>query len=445
MAKFINRMDGFTLQDLTANDGVVFEIGEYKENDEVEEEFSYSPHISLTNEEALNLLNMDDFENEENNETGDNSCSVFGVSFDELKTKMTNVLEDGKITKLIKQKGVGDVIPFDAQVTVKYLGHFEYNDEPFDSSFTRGGAETFRLNQGALLPGLEIAIRTMRKHEIAMFIVHPDLAYGRFGCAPRIPPNMHILFIVHLVDFVDNGSVETLDNLSREEKRKFENAVKRARANFNTAKDCFKRQRIKQAIREYARAIHWLEEAELQNDKDEAEFNKLISRGYSNLAICYNLQNMPRRACDACNRVTVPSAKTYFTHGRALFKMGEYKSAMEQLQMSLAFEPNNEDTVKEIRLVNEMQRKYMEVEKKLWSNCLKTKQKVMTETEFAKIAREMCETFAQDSQVLRLPLPESLTQEEDSCIREQAAALGLMVTTHQRYGREITYLNKPNY
>lgn len=446
MAKFINRTDGFTLQDLTANDGVVFEIGEYKEEDEMEdEEFSYSPYISLTNEEALNLLNMDGFDDDENNESSDNPSTIFGTSFAELKTKMTNLLEDGRITKLVKQKGVGEVIPYDAQVTIKYIGHFEYNDEPFDSSFTRGGAETFRLNQGTLLPGLEIAIKSMKKHEISMFIVHPDLAYGRYGCAPRIPPNEHILFIVHLVDYVDNGSVETLDNLSREEKRIFENAVKRAKANFNTARDLFEKKRIKQAIREYARAIHWLEEAKLQNDEEEAEFNKLVSRGYSNIAICYNLQNMPRRACDACNRVTVPSAKTYFTYGRALFKMGEYKNAMEKLQMSLAFEPNNQDTVKEIRLVNEMQRKYLGIEKKLWSNCLKTEQKEVAETEFAKTAREMCETFAQDNQLLRLPLPESLTQEEDSCIREQAAAHGLMVTTHQRYGREITYLNKPNY
>lgn len=152
--------------------------------------------------------------------------------------------------KFEKQKGVGQIIPFDAQVTIKYLGHFEYNDEPFDSSFTRGRAETYRLNQGSLLPGLEIGISTMKKHEIAIFIVHPDLAFGRFGCLPRIPPNAEILFIVHLIDFVDNGSVETLDNLSKQEKRIFSNAVTWAQAKFNTATDCFKKNKIKQAIRE---------------------------------------------------------------------------------------------------------------------------------------------------------------------------------------------------
>lgn len=152
--------------------------------------------------------------------------------------------------KLVKQKGIGEVVPFDAQITIRYMGHFEYRDEPFDSSFARGGSETFRLNQGALIPGLEIGISTMQNHEIAVFIVHPDLAYGRYGCAPRIPPNEEILFIVHLMDYVDNGSIETLENLSIEERRIFANVVKRVQAKFNTAKDSFNRQKIKQAIRE---------------------------------------------------------------------------------------------------------------------------------------------------------------------------------------------------
>lgn len=153
--------------------------------------------------------------------------------------------------KLIKQKGVGNVIPYDAQVTIKYIGHFEHRDEPFDSSFIRGGAETFSLNQGMLIPGLEIAIASMQKHEIAIFIIHPDLAYGKYGCPPRIPPNEEILFIVHLIDYVDNGSIDSFKLLSLEERKKLPNIINSIEAKFNTAKNFFNKQKIKQAIREY--------------------------------------------------------------------------------------------------------------------------------------------------------------------------------------------------
>lgn len=152
--------------------------------------------------------------------------------------------------KVVKQKGVGDVIPYDAQVTLKYVGHVEDHDEPFDSTFTRGGTDTFRLNQGALIPGLEIAVSSMQKHEVAVFVIHPDLAFGKHGCPPRIPPNQEVLFVVHLVDYVDNGSVETFQHLSAEERKVLSNVVKGVQAKFNTAKDCFKKKKIKQAIRE---------------------------------------------------------------------------------------------------------------------------------------------------------------------------------------------------
>lgn len=87
----------------------------------------------------------------------------------------------------------------------------------------------------------------------------------------------------------------------------------------------------------------------------------------------------------------------------------------------------------------------MEIEKQLWKNCLNVKEKKKEQSPFEKAAYEMCKNFSEDNHLLRQPLPESLTPEEDKCIREQAAAFNLVVTTHQRYGREITYLNKSNY
>lgn len=95
---------------------------------------------------------------------------------------------------------------------------------------------------------------------------------------------------------------------------------------------------------------------------------------------------------------------------------------------------------------NEKQRKYLDMEKKLWENCLKVKENKKKEpSAFEKVAYEICKSFSEDNQALRQPLPECLTPEEDKCVREQAAVFGLIVTTHQRYGREITYLSKANY
>lgn len=152
--------------------------------------------------------------------------------------------------KFVKQKGTGEVVPDKAQVTVHYVGYFEYRDEPFDSTHNCGKPKSLRLGQGFIIPGLEIGIRSMKKHEIAVFLIHPDLAYKAIGCPPRIPPNEEVAFVVHLLDYLDNGCAHTYQNLTDEERRLFSYVTQPVTHMLVTAKDCFARFNYKQAIRE---------------------------------------------------------------------------------------------------------------------------------------------------------------------------------------------------
>ncbi|KAF7383084.1 hypothetical protein HZH68_014933 [Vespula germanica] len=448
MTKPLNLRDGFTLSDLLSPDGFTVEIGDEYFQEEEEDNFSYNPNVFLSNEELINMLNLDDFktdetEDDENDEaTGTMLC---GISFATMKTKMIPITKDGKVMKLIKRKGVGEIVPYNAQVTIKYISYFEYNDEPFDSTYAHGHPKTVRLNQDLLIPGLEVAITSMEKHEIAIFIIHPDLAYGRFGCPPRILPNEEVMFVIHVVDFLDNGSADTYLNLNMEEKKLFSNIVKCINDLLNTAKYNFINMKTKKAIRVYEKAIRLLENAELKDDKEEEEVKKLLSRSYNNLAICFNKEEMPRRACMACNKVPIPTVKTYFNHGKALVKIGEYIKGLNELQIAYKMEPKDKDIYKEICLANEKYIKYNEIEKRLWSNCFNFSKKEKKETEFQKAAREMCESFAKDNYLSRQPFPEGLTREEENYIREQAAALGLNVVSQTKYGKKMLYLTKTKY
>lgn len=151
--------------------------------------------------------------------------------------------------KYIKQKGTGEVVPNNAQVTVHYMGYFEFRDEPFDSSYANGKPRVLHLNEQSIIPGLHISICSMQKHEIAVFLIHPDLAFKAFGCPPRIPPNEEVVFIVHLVDFLDNSLAETYKNLSLEEKQRFECVKESVKHILVNAKDNVAKLKIKSAIR----------------------------------------------------------------------------------------------------------------------------------------------------------------------------------------------------
>lgn len=153
-----------------------------------------------------------------------------------------------QIFKSLKREGVGEVIPGDAMVYIHYMGYFEYQDEPFDSTYLRQSSQRVRLNKGELIIGLEMGIKTMKKYEIAHFIIDPDYAFGERGCPPRIPADAEVMFTVQLCDFVDNAAADTYENLDVEERKNLDKAFPKAMAVHATANDHFTRNRTKQAI-----------------------------------------------------------------------------------------------------------------------------------------------------------------------------------------------------
>lgn len=88
------------------------------------------------------------------------------------------------------------------------------------------------------------------------------------------------------------------------------------------------------------------------------------------------------------------------------------------------------------------QRQYLEMERRLWKNCFKSKEEKAKVTEFRKAARDLCESLVNSNDSLRQSLSEGFTKEEYEILREEAAILGLNVVTTSRYGKDTVYLQK---
>lgn len=83
---------------MLSEDGVIFEIGEQYEDDD--EEFSYSPSVQFSNEEILDMLNMNDFGDEDDEDKEKETVSLCGMSFAKLRTKMTDLDKDQKVSQI---------------------------------------------------------------------------------------------------------------------------------------------------------------------------------------------------------------------------------------------------------------------------------------------------------------------------------------------------------
>ena len=133
-----------------------------------------------TNAELDELLNNPLVDNESDD---DEDVS----SFEKLARKMEPLTPDGGVKKKLIRGGImaDGSIPEKGTVTIHFSMRVEYQDEPFDSSWFRGRPERYRLDDGQLLPGLEIGIKTMKNKELSEFLIESNYAFGEMGCPPR--------------------------------------------------------------------------------------------------------------------------------------------------------------------------------------------------------------------------------------------------------------------
>ena len=105
-------------------------------------------------------------------------------------------------TKLVVKdlvKGTGPEAKLGQSVTVNYVGVLYHGGKEFDASWKTGQPATFPLEQGKLIAGWTQGIPGMRVGGRRELIVPAELAYGKPGRPPTIPPNASLVFVVDLL------------------------------------------------------------------------------------------------------------------------------------------------------------------------------------------------------------------------------------------------------
>lgn len=287
-----------------------------------------------------------------------------GEPFEMIAAQMEDLIKDG-IKKRVLRKGYGEKPKDLSIVRVHYNAYQEYEAEPFDSTYARKRAHQFCINNGDVVPGLDLAVLSMQLGEKAQFLIQPNYAYGQLGCLNRIAPNAVVLFEVELLELVDSGAAISFNNLPQEKQKDFDEVYKYCMALCARGKDLFGKN-IENAIKEYNTAVGKLEVAQLRDYEDQQKQEELLQRLYLNLLVCYTKIGKPKKGCINFNKLKsltqdskykIP-AKGYYNSAKCLRMLGEYDLAMKRLKQAAYLQPKNPEIASEIFSLQHEKKEY---------------------------------------------------------------------------------------
>jgi peptidylprolyl isomerase len=126
----------------------------------------------------------------------------------DLSTEPTIAKQAGTPPKTLVTKdlitGTGPMAAAGQTVTVNYVGELYKNGKVFDASWNRHQTFTTPLTASSpagqgVIPGWVQGIQGMKVGGRRELIIPPNLAYGKTGQPPTIPPNSTLVFVVDLL------------------------------------------------------------------------------------------------------------------------------------------------------------------------------------------------------------------------------------------------------
>lgn len=334
-------------------------------------------------------------------------------------------------------------------MSIHYNSYFEGENVSYDSTYMRGKPTVFTLSNNEVLHSIDYAVSTMKLHEESHFIISWQWLYGEHGCPPRIKPKADALFVIRLIDFKEVSM--PLLNDPDGEITSFYKKLQEAAKYDSAAKAAFKNNNMGAAIQNYKRAINEIDKCPLKDANEESVHSDFLKKIFLNLAICYNNENMSKKACSMINNLKTlngldGNAKALYQQGKALMDLGKYSCARKAFCKAKELVVHDVNIVKAMKELDERIAKYNEEEKRLAQNALgmilHSKEHVDihpgSETKVSNKSVEKIEEFLK-SNTQTLLLPNDLSKEEISALRamEKTMRFKLIITETMSASKQL--------
>ncbi|KAJ8635529.1 hypothetical protein MRB53_009796 [Persea americana] len=269
--------------------------------------------------------------------------------------RVIDVTGDKKVTKKIMKEGEGYDCPREgSQVKVKYTGKLEDG-----TIFERKGSDEepfeFMCFEEQITEGLDRAVMTMRKGEIAVVTICSDYGFRNAECHSAlgmVPENETLLYEVELISFTKDKEFWKMETLEKLE------ACQRKKDEGNTF---FKAGEYWHASKKYEKAARYVEYDHSFSDEEITKANALkISCNLNNAACKFKLGDYDEtsRLCTKVLDLDPYNVKALYRRSQSYLRASDFEKAEEDLKKALSIDPNNRDVKVEYKKLKEKQKEH---------------------------------------------------------------------------------------
>ncbi|GAY50738.1 hypothetical protein CUMW_129040 [Citrus unshiu] len=280
---------------------------------------------------------------------------------------VSEITDDKKVIKKILKEGDGFERPNEgAFVKVKLIGKLQDG-----TVFVKKGHSEeeqlfeFKTDEEQVIDGLDRAVITMKKNEVALLTIAPEYAFGSAESQQElavVPPNSTVHYEVELVSF--EKEKESWD-MNTEEKIE---AAGKKKEQGNTL---FKAGKYARASKRYEKAVKYIEYDTSFGDEEKKQAKALKVACNLNNAACKLKLKDYKQAEKLCTKVLdldSRNVKALYRRAQAYIQMADLDLAEFDIKKALEIDPDNRDVKLEYKTLKEKMKEYNKKEAKFYGN-----------------------------------------------------------------------------
>lgn len=278
---------------------------------------------------------------------------------------VTEITKDKKVLKKTQKEGEGYDQPNDgAVVQVKLTGKLADG-----TIFTKKGDDEkpfeFKVDEEQVIEVLDLAVKKMKKGEVALVTIHPQYAFGSSDSSQDlavVPANSTVYYEVELVSFVkekESWDLNTTEKIEAAGKKKEEGNV------------LFKAGKYERASRRYENAVRYIEYDTSFSDEEKQQSKALKISCNLNDAACKLKVKDYKQAEKLCTKVLEldgRNVKALYRRAQAYIQLVDLDLAEKDIKKALEIDPDNREVKMEYRQLKEKVREYNKRDAQFYGN-----------------------------------------------------------------------------